>query len=318
MKRPALLFGLAFLLIGCGPQADAAQSNTNAPPPETAASDAWEPSAQEAPAAEDLPPSRAGDVQPAADYEAALSDLLGQIVTDDGFVRYDLLKGPLQEKFRRVLKAVETYDAKKLRSQNEKLAFWINAYNVQMLQNILETPGVENVSNYNDKFFNTPLRTAGHAASLDQIENVILRRQDGPARLQALQAGALDFRLHAGINCAARSCPRLRTEAFAPDRVDEQLDAAMRDFAASPQHFAVEDGSGAPQFTFNSIVKWFGTDFDQPGQPAGDTLLRFMPEARPGYAALKTVLEGRSARAIEAQPNVSFHYDWTLNRAPSS
>lgn len=316
MKRPALLLGLALLLIGCSPQADAAQSRSGAQSRSSApaTADAPDASAQQAPS--DVPPSRAGDAQPAADYEAALSEILAQIVTERGLVRYDMLKGPLQEKFRQVLKAVETQDAEQLQSHREKLAFWINAYNVQMLQNVLETPGVEDVSAHSEAFFKTPLRTAGHAASLDEIENVILRRQDGPEALEALAADSLDVRLHAGVNCAARSCPPLRTEAYAPGRVDEQLDAAMRAFAASPQHFAVEEGaSGTPRFTFNSILEWYGADFDRPGQPAGDTLLRFMSEARPDYATLKGVLEGRSASEIEAQPNVSFAYDWTLNRA---
>lgn len=50
-----------------------------------------------------MPPSRAGDVQPAADHKQTLLDLLSQAVTPKGHVRYDRLRGSLNKKFRRVL-----------------------------------------------------------------------------------------------------------------------------------------------------------------------------------------------------------------------
>ena len=265
----------------------------------------------------DRPPSRAGDVQPAANYEQALSDLLSQVVTDEGNVRYDRLRGDLNRTFRRVLKAVETYDASQLQSQSAKMAFWINAYNVQMLANVLEAWPVRDVSAHDKRFFNQPLRTAGAALSLDQIEHVILRRQSGPARAEQFQVGRLDPRLHAAVNCAARSCPRLRQKAYTPERMGAMLDAAMRDFTGHREHFRrAEDGG---DFVFNSILKWYGADFDRPdGTPAGDYLLSFMPEARPGYDALRGALEGRSAAELQKQETTSFAYDWTLNATPSA
>ena len=41
------------------------------------------------------PESRAGNVEPAPDYEAALTTLLQKVVTDEGLVRYDLLRSTL-------------------------------------------------------------------------------------------------------------------------------------------------------------------------------------------------------------------------------
>lgn len=303
---------LLLVLLTAGCTSDAAES-ASAPATPASAESASPPTA-------DLPPSRAGDVKPAADYERALSDLLAKVVTAEGRVRYDRLRGKLNDDFRRVLKAVENFDASQLQSQNKKMAFWVNAYNVQMLANVLGAWPVRDVSAHDKHFFNEPLRTAGTALSLDQIENVILRRQSGPPRAEQFRVQRLDPRLHAAVNCAARSCPKLRQNAFTPQTVDAMLDAAMRDFTASPRHFRRTDGGGSnDSFVFNSILKWYGADFDRPGgPPAGDYLLSFMPEERPHYDALRQVLEGRSAEALQQQGNVSFAYDWTLNATSSS
>jgi quinol monooxygenase YgiN len=304
VKRLLLLLLPAMLLVAAGCTSDPAASASAAS--DSIASDSV-----------DLPPSRAGDVQPATNYEQALSDLLSQVVTAEGNVRYDLLRGERNDQFRRVLKAVEDFDASRLSSQSAKMAFWINAYNVQMLANVLEAWPVRDVSAHDKLFFNQPLRTAGAALSLDQIENVILRRQSGPERAEQFQVDRLDPRLHAAVNCAARSCPRLRRKAYTPERMGAMLDAAMRDFTGHREHFRrAEDGG---DFVFNSILKWYGADFDRPdGTPAGDYLLSFMPEARPGYDALRGVLEGRSAAELQKRENTSFAYDWTLNATPSA
>ncbi len=258
------------------------------------------------------PESRAGNVEPASNYEAALTAILQKVVTDEGRVRYDLLRGALNEDFRRVLKAVEDFDATTLDTDAQKLAFWMNAYNVQMLQNIIETPKVNNIidDGFADAFFDKPFLTASTGITLNQIENVILRRQAGRADLQAFQVDRLDLRLHVGLNCAAVSCPRLRRRAFTTATLDAELDAALRDFAGSPAHFRI-DGN---RLVVSSLLDWYGPDFDQPGLPAGDLLVQHMPPSRPGYAALKTALSGRTAAQIKALANVQFEYLWEVNR----
>ncbi len=259
------------------------------------------------------PESRAGNVAPSPDYEAALTALLQKVVTDEGLVRYDLLRGTLNLDFRRVLKAVEVFDVKTLRTREQKLAFWMNAYNVQMLQNIIETPQVHHIidDGFGEAFFDKPLLTATTDITLNEIENVILRRQEGRTVLKRFGPDRLDPRLHVGLNCAALSCPRLRRRAFTADNVDAELDAALRDFAGSPTHFRTE----GDRLVLSSLLDWYGPDFDRPDLPAGDFILQHMPPSRPGYAALKKALTGRSSADLKALPNVQFEYLWTVNRA---
>jgi hypothetical protein len=257
--------------------------------------------------------SRAGDVEPAGDYEATLNTVLQAVVTENGLVRYDLLRGAFNLPFRRVLKAVEDYDVAALLTHEERLAFWMNAYNVQMLQNIIETPGVDDIiaDGYGDAFFKTLFRTAGTALTLDELEHGILRGQAADGPLAVYRLATLDPRLHVGINCAAVSCPRLRQRAFTAANVDAELEAAMRDFVNSPVHFRAE----GDRLILSSLLDWFGSDFDATGLPAGDFLLRYMAPERSGYAELHALLEGRSSGQVKARPNVSFEYLWTVNRA---
>lgn len=246
-----------------------------------------------------------------APYEQAWSDLLRQVVTDDGLVRYDLLGGSLSDEFAAVVEAIETFDAGTLTSEDAKLAFWMNAYNVKMVERVLAKGVPANIERAGfDGFFKAPVRVAGRDVTLDEIENVILRRQP-TTTLSTLQARTLDPRIHVGLNCGAVSCPRLRSRAFTAANVDAELDRAMGDFVNSRQHFRF-DGDTA---VLSSLLDWFGSDFDATGKPAGDYLLGFMDAARPDAARLRSLFEGRAAAEIKAQPNVRFAYRWDLNAA---
>ena len=259
------------------------------------------------------PESRAGGVEPASDYEATLTVILKKVVTDEGLVRYDLLRGELSMDFRRVLKAVEVFDAATLRTTEQKMAFWMNAYNVQMLQNIIETPQVNHIidDGFADAFFDKPFLTAGTGITLNEIENTILRRQDGRTALKAFQPDRLDLRLHVALNCAAVSCPRLRRRAFTAANLNAELEAAMRDFAGSPAHFRAEGN----RLVLSALLDWYGPDFDTQGIPAGDLILRYMPTSHPDYAALKQALAGRTAAQIKTLADVHFEYLWDVNAA---
>lgn len=244
------------------------------------------------------------------DYEADWAALLGEVVTADGLVQYDLLAGPLRDEFEAVAAQIEGFDAEALASDEDKIAFWMNAYNVKMVERVLAAGVPPNVEAHGfEFFFRTPVRVAGREVTLDEIEHVILRRQAGRAEVDALRVERLDPRLHVGLNCAAISCPRLRP--FTAANVDAELDRAMRVFVNGTDHFRAE-GDG---FVLSSLLDWFGDDFGATGLPAGDYLLGFMDAERPDYERLRGLFGGRTAAGIAAQPGVRFEYRWDLNAA---
>jgi uncharacterized protein DUF547 len=242
------------------------------------------------------------------EYLTAYTRVLSDVLTQEGQVRYDVLVG--HPDFPPVVEAIEQFDFSEVRTDAGKLAFWMNAYNIHMLNAVSAHPGRAGVLEPDDGevFFKTPFRAAGHMLTLDQIEHGILRKQE--SALSALAPSQLDPRIHVGLNCAAVSCPRLWPEAFDGDRLEEQLDRAMTAFVDSPEHFSVEEGL----LIASALLDWYGEDFDTAGTPAGDYLLGFMSPSRADYPELQDLLKGKSAREIK-DSGARFQYDWTVNRA---
>ncbi|MBO6575608.1 MAG: DUF547 domain-containing protein [Rhodothermales bacterium] len=238
-------------------------------------------------------------------YETTYTRVLADVLTAEGLVHYDLLsKHP---DWPTVVEGIEQFDFSTADTDARKLAFWLNAYNVHMMNLVLDRPGRDNVlgKDLGTVFFKRPVRVAGQMLTLDQIEHDLLR--EGEAAFEALRPSQFDPRIHVSLNCAAISCPRLWPEAYQADKLEAQLDKAMREYVNSPQHFRVEDG----KLIASSLLKWFAEDFDRAGMPAGDWLLAHMSEDRPQYAELREHLRGRMAEEIDAD----FQYDWTVNRA---
>jgi len=186
-----------------------------------------------------------------------------------------------------------------------QLAFWINAYNACMLRLVVDHYPIETGGGFFDRIRNAVAdrpdnsvwqiedvfsrdhcQVAGAPRSQDEIEHEIIRPLGEP-------------RIHFAVNCAARSCPPLRTEAYTAAELDAQLDAQVRDFVANPEHVQVEDAS-PPVLRLNKVLDWYGEDF------GGAEGLK---------AFFEPYLDGeRGALVAEPEARVRFfEYDWTLN-----
>jgi hypothetical protein len=170
------------------------------------------------------------------------------------------------------------------------LAFWIDVYNVLAIDMVVRHYPVESIRDIGSLFRPVWKREAGRvegrAVTLDEIEHRILRPMGDP-------------RIHGAIVCASTSCPPLPREAFRGERVDAQLDAAVRTWLASPDKgLRVEAG----RVRVSKIFDWFAGDF----QRAGGVLAFVRPFlAQPVRRALD--------RLGPDPPIVYFDYDWTLN-----
>ncbi|MDH3272852.1 MAG: VTT domain-containing protein [Gemmatimonadota bacterium] len=188
-------------------------------------------------------------------------------------------------------------------SRNERLAFWINAYNACMLRLVADHYPIRakrgffsslrnsvagrpdnSVWSIDDVFTREHCRIAGASRSQDQIEHEIIRPTFG------------DPRIHFAVNCAASSCPVLWPEAYEAARLDEQLDRAVRNLIDDPRHFQVSES----EVRMNKVLDWYSDDF------GGKDGLRtfFAPYLSP------------EAAAVLSDPNTDiefFEYDWTLN-----
>src|SRR5262249_22687467 len=98
---------------------------------------------------------------------------------------------------------------------------------------------------------------------------------------------------HFAINCASRSCPALRAEAYRATELDAQLDDATRRFLSDRSKNRYEGMTRT--LLVSSIFKWFHADFAR----AAGSVQAFVGRWLDGAA---------QARKIEY-----LDYDWSLN-----
>ncbi|MDY6791783.1 MAG: DUF547 domain-containing protein [Thermodesulfobacteriota bacterium] len=186
------------------------------------------------------------------------------------------------------LKKLQKVDSKML-SRNEQFAFYINAYNAWTIKLILSGyPGVKSIKELGT-LFKSPwkkkiCRIDGKIMTLDDIEHGILRPE------------FKDPRVHFAINCAAKSCPPLRSEPYHGDALDQQLDEMTGAFINHLESNRLENH----MLYVSSIFKWFKEDFNN------DIIGFFLKYAK---GDLKGQLE-----ADKEKIKVKYlDYNWSLN-----
>jgi hypothetical protein len=180
--------------------------------------------------------------------------------------------------------------------RKQQLAFWLNLYNVNVVAVVVDHYPVESIRDISTdpivrlNVFKKPnVPFGGGTISLDAIENDKVRE------------GFHDPRIHFALNCAAKSCPPLRTEAFAGARVDAQLDDQARRFLAGPG-LRVERRGSEVTLHVSKIFDWFEKDFEAWGGGVLTFLRRHAPPEK--------------AHAIPSTGDVEIEhddYDWSLN-----
>lgn len=183
-------------------------------------------------------------------------------------------------------------------------AFLMNAYNAFTIRKILTRyPDIRSIRDFGtlfgnpwkDKFFTL----FGEPANLDLIEHGMLRRQ-----------GVYDEpRVHVAVVCASVGCPMLRNEAFVADRLDSQLEDAMRRFLSDRSRNRYDPKSG--KLEVSKIFDWYGQDFASGFR--GYTSVKAMLAK---YADLLADRPEDRAAVKAGRAGVEFlDYDWTLNDA---
>src|SRR5439155_215026 len=111
-------------------------------------------------------------------------------------------------------------DPARFPSEEDRLAYWLNAYNAFTLHAILAEYPITSVWKTRDgQFFQRRRHVAGgRAVSLDDIEHEILRGQFAEPRI------------HFAINCGSNGCPPMRPAAYEGARLRETLGAAAEQF----------------------------------------------------------------------------------------
>ncbi|MBC7921639.1 MAG: DUF547 domain-containing protein [Ferruginibacter sp.] len=148
-------------------------------------------------------------------------------------------------------------------AKEERLAFWINAYNAYTVDVIVRNYPVKSILDVrtnkslvgkvagDKKVFVEKLRYPidGKEYSLYKIEK------------DKLLGELFDPRIHFAINCASFSCPKLLNEAYVPAKLEAQLDAQTKSFVNDPTKNKLSANN--PQLS--QIFDWYQKDFTRNG-----------------------------------------------------
>lgn len=205
----------------------------------------------------------------------------------------ELQKNPLQlDSYLGSLTAVKEAEFN-VWSQNEQLAFLINAYNAFTLKLIINHYPVKSIKNigglfkspWKIKFFNL----LGQKTSLDWLEHEKIRRH------------YKEPRIHFALVCASIGCPALRNEPFVAQNLNQQLQNAALVFLndSSRNRYDAKEN----RFYLSSIFKWYKEDFGSSKASLQEFVFPFME-------ALKKTDQNTILKA-----DVDFlDYDWELNQ----
>ena len=183
------------------------------------------------------------------------TNVLQRFVNDEGLVDYEGLARD-REVFDRYLRSIEQVSPRsnpeRFPTAADALAYYLNAYNTHVFQGVLSRgPEKESVwrgliSGYSF-FVRMRITIGGEWNNLKKLEDEIVRKE------------FRDPRVHAALNCASLGCPRLPREAFEPEVLNDQLDAAMREFVGKTRNCRVDAEKG--MVTLSKIFDWFSSDF---------------------------------------------------------
>lgn len=230
--------------------------------------------------------------EPVSTRHASFTHLLERFVDKQGDVDYEALQAQADSVLVPYLQELASARIASL-DREARLAFWINAYNAYTLKLIVDHYPVTSIRDIEgppdgDTPFQRPVgRVVDTLRTLDEIEHEIIRER------------FKEPRIHFALVCAAKSCPRLRRNAYTGPRLDRQLDEQARRFLHADRKNRIPAGDG--HIALSRILKWYGSDFG----PTPTAIQR----------ALAPYFEGavRDSLAQGAYEVQYLPYDWTLN-----
>lgn len=208
------------------------------------------------------------------------NELLKTYVSNNGNVNYSSFKTDHKKllDYIYVLNLAKSNEAFQSFSKEEKLAYWINAYNAMTIDLILRHYPIESIKEIKDPWEQRLWKLGEKWYNLNDIEHQILRKMDEP-------------RIHFAIVCASYSCPKLQNEAFTSSNLDAQLTKVTKNFL----HDYEKNNISENNLELSKIFQWFAKDFKQNG-----SLINFLNQ----YSDIK----------ISDKAKKSFKdYNWDLN-----
>jgi hypothetical protein len=241
------------------------------------------------------------------------------VTPKDGLVAYARLRegGDLSQAWTLIINRVADLDLGAVRSENERVALWINLYNLIMIDIIRADADALTQDKQRGTFGTTTRTVGGKPMTLDQIEYGVLRlatRRPSHEIPESALPSTIERRAHAALVCGARSCPKLRNFAYEPEALDAILNENIHMFFNSTDQHLLPAVDGNPP-RFSALFNWFPNDFNlmNGNTSPGDSRRFLLPSCRNDVDPLGEYLVTLTGGFQSVPSSQILPYDWTTN-----
>lgn len=255
---------------------------------------------------------------PAASFHTKCAGILKNYVNDKGMVDYKALKRKKLE-LNQLLDEFAKLDPNEYNSwpKEDKIAFWLNAYNIKLLKIIVDNYPIESqrilrvlwgpdsirhIEGIWDKY---KFIVMDEEFTLKEIEQRFFRKEfDEP-------------RVFFALSCASLSGPPLRNEPYYGHRLYEQLDDQVRKFLSNPLAFRIDREKQIVHLSAVFHPSWYGEEFIS--KYGTDKKFKDQPPSVRAVLNLAANYISEQALFFLERENYSVKYityNWTLNDSP--
>lgn len=252
---------------------------------------------------EEIPPQ-----EMAARLKSTMNTMRGAFFEPDGRVAYErMAQSDIYQDFLKLSNNLKNMDLAGLTSREEKIAFWINLYNVIVIHGVIALGIRDSVKEVWNFFRRVRYQIGKHCFTPEDIEHGILRGNRWPPyelfrrfghndpRL-AYRVEPMDPRIHFTLVCGSSSCPFI--DVYTSENLEQELTFASETFINSGG--AVLDRENR-RLSLSQVFKWYARDF---GATQAERLRFIAPY----------LYDARDRAFLEDQAVSYQEYDWRLNR----
>jgi len=203
-----------------------------------------------------------------------------QTHVENGSVDYkDIHKNP--ESLHKLYRMISNVDLTN-KSDAEIKAFYINAYNLLVIKQVVERYPIDNPLNVDGFFDQFKHTVAGKSLTLDELEKGTLYKKYP------------DPRIHFVVVCAAKGCPKIIDTAYKPETLDSQL--KKKTISTLNRGYFIRVYDQRDLVEVSKIFEWYQDDFLKENK----SILEFINKYR--------------KEKIPSTYKVDYYeYDWSLN-----
>lgn len=172
-------------------------------------------------------------------------------------------------------------------SEDVKKSFLINAYNIFVIKNIVDHYPVKSPMEITGFYDGIKHEVGEKNITLDEMEN------------KELRPVYKDARFHFVLVCGAIGCPPITNFAYAPDKLEQQMETQTRIALNNNTFIKVNDAE--KKILLSEIFKWYEEDFK-----------------RDGSTVIKFINKYRENKIPEDYKVDYYNYDWSLNEVISN